>query len=129
MQKLTMIALGAALLLASLPAEADDLRGGAFIVAMQRKALSGKMPGGTPFQLFILPGGEATVKRGSGDPVTGSWRLDDAGDICLKFPASVGEDGCYRVTHDGDRMRWSNKQGASGKLLGGAADLEMSLGQ
>jgi hypothetical protein len=48
----------------------------------------------------------------------------------LTFPEAVGETGCYRVAADGNKVKWSNKNGTGhGKLLGGVADLEMSQGQ
>jgi hypothetical protein len=126
-----MAALGAALILASASAaQATDLRGDAFITAMQGNTLSGKALDGTPFKLFFVPGGQATVQRGTGEPETGTWNLDEAGDVCLKFSESVGETGCYRVAADGNKVKWSNKQGTGhGKLLGGVADLEMNQGQ
>jgi hypothetical protein len=130
MRRLAVTTLSTALLLANGPAEAIDLRGGALIIALQRNALSGTMRDGTPFQMFILPGGEATVRRGTGTAEIGAWRLDEAGDICLKFPAGIGETGCYRVAADGHKLRWSNKQASGhGKLLGDVADLKMSEGQ
>ena len=72
MHKLAMVALGAALMLASVPAGANDLHGDAFITAMQGNTLSGKMMDGTPFKMFFVPGGNATVQRGTGEPEMGS---------------------------------------------------------
>jgi hypothetical protein len=130
MHKLAMAALGAALILTGVPANATDLRGDAFITAMQGNTLSGKTMDGTPFKMFFVPGGQATVQRGTGEPEVGTWSLDESGDVCLKFPEAVGENGCYRVAADGNKVKWSNKQGTGhGKLLGGVADLEMSQGQ
>ena len=130
MHKAAIAAFGAALIMAGVPAAANDLRGDAFISAMQGNTLSGKMMDGTPFKMFFVPGGNATVQRGTGEPEMGTWKLDESGDVCLKFPESVGESGCYRVVADGNKVKWSNKQGTGhGKLLGGVADLEMSQGQ
>jgi hypothetical protein len=128
MRKLTQIAFGAIALLASLPASADVLRGDAFITAMNGNTLSGKMADGTPYKLYFVPGGQATIQEGKGEPQFGSWTIDKSGDVCLKWPAAVAsEDGCYRVHVDGTKVTWSNKQGTiKGKLLGGVAPLEMS---
>ena len=57
MQKVALAAFGAALILASVPANAKDLRGDAFITAMQGNTLSGKTMEGTPFKMFFVPGG------------------------------------------------------------------------
>jgi hypothetical protein len=131
MHKMAVAAFGAALILAGVSvAQATDLHGDAFISAMQGNTLSGKSMDGTPFKMFFVPGGQATVQRGSGQPEMGSWHLDDAGDVCLKFPDAVGENGCFKVKADGHKVTWSNKKGTGhGKLLGGVADLEMSQGQ
>jgi hypothetical protein len=130
MHKLAMAGLGAALILTGFPAHANDLRGDAFITTMQGNTLSGKAMDGTPFKMFFVPGGQATVQRGTGEPEMGTWSLDEAGDVCLKFPEAVGENGCVRVAADGNKVKWSNKKGTGhGKLLGGVANLEMSQAQ
>jgi hypothetical protein len=130
MRQFALAALSAVALLASQPAEANELRGDAFITAMNGNTLSGKMMDGTPFKMYFVPGGTATVQRGTGEPEIGSWSLDEAGDVCLKFPESVGETGCYRVAAEGSKVTWTNKSGTGhGKLLGTVAPLEMSAGQ
>jgi hypothetical protein len=127
MHKSTMAAFGAALILLSVPAEAKDLRGDAFITAMNGNTLTGKMADGKRFKMYFLPGGAATVQRGTGEPEAGTWRLDDAGDVCLKFPEDVGESGCYRVAAEGHKVTWSNKDSTGhGRLFGGVAPLDMS---
>ena len=126
-KQFALAALGAVALLVSQPAAAKDLRGDAFITAMNGNTLSGKMVDGTPFKRYFLPGGSATVQRGTGQPEAGSWKLDEAGDVCLKFPEAVGEDGCYQVSAEGNKVTWHSKAGTGhGKLLGGVAPLEMS---
>jgi hypothetical protein len=128
MRKLTLAAFGAVALLASLPASADVLRGDAFITAMNGNTLSGKMADGTPYKLYFVPGGQATIQEGKAEPQFGTWTIDKSGDVCLKWPEAVAsEDGCYRVHVDGTKVTWSNKDGTNkGKLLGGVAPLEMS---
>jgi hypothetical protein len=126
--KFALTALSAVALLASLPAEAKMLRGDAFITAMNGNTLGGKMADGTPYKLYFLPGGQATIQEGSSEPQFGTWTIDKSGDVCLKWPSAVAsEDGCYRVEATGHKVTWSNKDGTNkGRLLGGVAPLEMS---
>jgi hypothetical protein len=131
MRKLTLAALGAVALLASVPAEAKSLRGDAFITAMDGNTLTGKMADGTPYKLYFLPGGQATIQEGKSKPQSGTWSLDKSGDVCLKWPAAVAsEDGCYRVDVVGHKVTWSSKDGSQkARLFGGVAPLEMSKAQ
>ena len=126
--KLALAAFGAVALLASVPAEAKSLRGDAFITAMDGNTLTGKMVDGTPYKLYFLPGGQATIQEGTHQPVSGTWSLDKSGDVCLKWPAAaVSEDGCYRVDVVGHKVSWSNKDGSQkARLFGGVAPLDMS---
>ncbi|MDQ7247899.1 hypothetical protein [Dongia sedimenti] len=126
--KFALAALGAVALLASVPAEAKSLRGDAFITAMQGNTLTGKMGNGTPYKLYFLPGGQATIQEGTAEPVSGTWSLDKSGDVCLKWPGAVAsEDGCYRVEVVGHKVTWSNKDGSQkARLFGGVAPLDMS---
>src|SRR5581483_4445885 len=112
-------------------AEAKALRGDAFITAMQGNTLYGKMADGTPYKLYFLPGGQATIQEGNGQPQTGAWSLDNSGDVCLKWPAAVtSENGCYRVDVVGHKVTWSHKDGTQkARLFGGVAPLDMSKGQ
>ena len=128
MHKLAMAALGAALMLASGPADANDLRGDAFITAMNGNTLGGKLADGTPYKLYFLPGGQATIQEGTGEPHSGTWTIDNSGDVCLKWPSAVAsEDGCYRVGVVGHKVTWSSKGGTQkARLFGGVAPLEMS---
>ena len=98
---------------------------------MDGNTLTGKMADGTKYKVYFLPGGQATIQEGKAEPQSGTWSLDKSGDVCLKWPKAVAsEDGCYRVAADGNKVKWSNKQGTGhGKLLGGVADLDMSQGQ
>ena len=128
LNKFTFAALGAIALLASVPAEAKSLRGDAFITAMQGNTLTGKMGNGTPYKLYFLPGGQATIQEGTGEPQSGTWSLDKSGDVCLKWPGAVAsEDSCYRVDVVGHKVTWSNKDGSQkARLFGGVAPLDMS---
>lgn len=134
MKKLTMVLLAsvaAAQLGLSLPATAKALRGDAFITAMDGNTLTGKMADGTKYKLYFLPGGQATIQEGDGQPQSGTWSLDNSGDVCLKWPKSVtSEDGCYRVDVVGHKVSWANKDGTQkARLFGGVAPLEMSKSQ
>jgi hypothetical protein len=118
-------------LLAGFPAQAKDLRGDAFITAMNGNTLTGKDANGAPFKLFFLPGGQATIQEGSNQPQYGSWKLDKSGDVCVDWAKPVAaESGCFSVKIDGDKVTWSNKDGShTGGLLGVVAPLEMRKGQ
>ena len=136
MRKLTMALVAsvvAAQLGVSFPvaAVAKSLRGDAFITAMQGNTLTGKMEDGTPYKLYFLPGGQATIQEGDGQPQSGTWALDKSGDVCLKWPGAVAaEDGCYRVDVVGHKVTWSNKDGTQkARLFGGVAPLDMSKSQ
>jgi hypothetical protein len=121
-----------AMLVALAPAaEAKALRGDAFITAMEGNTLTGKMADGTAYKLYFLPGGQATIQEGTGEPQSGNWSLDKSGDVCLKWPSAVAsEDGCYRVDVVGHKVSWSNKDGTQkARLFGGVAPLEMSKNQ
>jgi hypothetical protein len=123
--------LAACAILAALPAQAKMLRGDAFITAMDGNTLYGKMADATPYKLFFLPGGQATIQEGKNEPQHGTWSLDKSGDVCLKWPAAVAsEDGCYNVSVIGHKVTWSNKDGSQkARLFGGVAPLEMSKSQ
>ena len=135
MKKLTMMLLAsvAAIQLGVLSetATAKALKGDAFITAMQGNTLYGKMADGTPYKLYFLPGGQATIQEGNGEPQSGTWSLDNSGDVCLKWPAAVtSENGCYRVDVVGHKVTWSNKDGSQkARLFGGVAPLDMSKSQ
>jgi len=72
---------------------------------MQGNTLTGKMGDGTPYKLYFLPGGQATIQEGNGEPQSGTWDLDKSGDVCLKWPGAVAaEDGCLpRVERRGSQ--------------------------
>jgi hypothetical protein len=127
MKKLALAVL-AMLVVAAPIAEAKALRGDAFITAMDGNTLTGKMADGTHYKLYFLPGGQATIQEGDAKAESGTWSLDNGGDVCLKWPAAVAtEDGCYRVDVVGHKVTWSNKDGSQkARLFGGVAPLDMS---
>jgi hypothetical protein len=118
-------------LLMAVPAQAKPLRGDAFITAMNGNTLYGKKADGTPYKLYFLPGGQATIQEGSAEPQYGTWSLDKNGDVCLKWSGSVAsEDGCYSVDVVGHKVTWANKDGSrKARLFGGVAPLEMQKNQ
>jgi hypothetical protein len=126
--KFALAAISAVALLGSIPAQAESLRGDAFITAMYDNTLTGKAPNGTPYRLYFVPGGQATIQEGNRAPQVGTWNLDRAGNVCLKWPsAAAAEDGCYTVQTNGTHVTLSNKAGwRRGRILGGVAPLEMS---
>ena len=98
---------------------------------MEGNTLYGKMTDGTPYKLYFLPGGQATIQEGKAEPQHGAWSLDDNGDVCLKWTGDVAsESGCYRVDVVGHKVTWSNKDGSQkARLFGGVKPLEMKEGQ
>ena len=129
--KYALAALSAVALVASVPAEAKDLRGDNFISTLNGNTLSGRLADGTPYRIYFLPGGQTTLQKGAHEPLFGQWKLDHAGDVCLTWPrGGAAEDGCYHVSFNGSKVIWSNKSRANrGALLGGIAPLEMSKSQ
>jgi hypothetical protein len=130
---MVLLAAVAATQLGLFPASAiaKDLRGDAFITAMEGNTLAGKDANGNPFKVYFVPGGQVSYQEGSGNPQFGSWNLDKNGDVCVKWaPGASMESGCFRVAIQGDKVTWSNKDGThQGGLTGGVAPLTMSKGQ
>jgi hypothetical protein len=110
----------------ALPADAEPqpVRGSQFVTMMQGNTLSGTTPTGEEFNMYFLAGGIATYEDTGGARDSGSWRIDDQGDVCVtwQFHANTQE-GCYQVTVDGSKVAWEGKLGANqGKLRGGITD-------
>ena len=114
-------------LLSAVPADAETLRGDAFITAMGDNTLFGNGADGMPFKIYFLPGGQVTIQQGSADPKYGHWAIDESGDVGVEWAKQVSADsGCFRVDLDGNKVTWSNKDGThTGGLLGSVAPLEM----
>jgi hypothetical protein len=113
----------AAALLAALavqPAIAKDLRGDAFITALKGNTLIGQAPDGKPVNLYFLPGGQTSYQEAGRQALFGTWNLDQNGDVCVKWAQGVAvESGCFRVSMEGTKVTWSNKNGTHvGGLLG-----------
>jgi len=128
MSKLSVAVLAIAAVLAVQPAMAKDLRGDAFITAMNGNTLAGKMSDGKPFNVYFLPGGQSSYQEAGGQPHYGTWKLDKAGDVCVAWaPGGQMASGCFHVAINGDKVTWSNKDGSQGGLLlGGVEPLTMN---
>ena len=106
---------------AALPAHAQILQGDRFITAMKDNTVSGRTAAGAAYNLYFLPGGAATYSDAAGHRESGSWRLDQVGDVCVSWHGAAAlPTGCYRVTADGRSLSWSSKSGRSGETLRGA---------
>ncbi|MEZ5832632.1 MAG: hypothetical protein R3D05_15770 [Dongiaceae bacterium] len=123
MRKYVMFGAVVAGLLVSLPsiASADDLLGDAFITTMSGNSLSGTDSQGHAYDLYFLPGGEATYRDSAGEAVSGKWHLDPDGDVCVAWQRQVDvlKDGCFRVSFDGEAVTWRNKTSSGGGTLQG----------
>lgn len=105
-------------------AEPQPLHWDQFMSMMQSNTLSGTNDAGHGFNIYFLPGGAVTYQDASGTRDSGSWRLDEAGDVCVTWqhPAEHKE-GCFEVTIDGNKIAWEGKPGsARGTLRGGVTD-------
>ena len=101
-------------------AEPQAVRGDQFIAMMNGNTLSGTTAAGTAFNLYFLPGGSATYQDATGARDSGSWHLDESGDVCVAWqnPAEQQE-GCFRVTVDGGKVTWEGKEGGGRATLRG----------
>lgn len=100
------------------------LHGDQFMSMMESNTLSGTTDTGHAFNIYFLPGGITTYQDASGTRDSGSWHLDEAGDICVawKHPAEQKE-GCFHVTIDGNKVAWEGKAGSGrATLRGGVTD-------
>src|SRR5262245_27487576 len=103
---------GTMLFVSSLTTAAADMRGDHFVTMMDGNVLSGTDKAGSPFNLYFLPGGEATYVARGGTPVYGRWQLDKDGDVCVQWPRSTDVmRGCFDVTVDGAKVTWRAKRG------------------
>ena len=67
------------------PAAAEQLKGSRFIEVMQDNTLSGTTADGAAYNLYFLPGGEATYDDATGARDRGRWSMDADGDVCVSF--------------------------------------------
>jgi len=102
----------------------QPVQGSQFVTMMQGNTLSGTSPTGDPFNMYFLPGGVATYSDDGGARDSGTWRIDEDGDVCVawQFHADQSEH-CFRVTVDGSKIGWEGKEGTGGaKLRGGITE-------
>ena len=115
-----VFALAAAAAAAPAAAEPQAVRGNQFIAMMDGNTLSGTSAAGTAFNLYFLPGGIATYQDAAGTRDSGTWRLDEQGDVCVAWQnAADRQDGCFRVTVDGGKVTWKGKEGGGRATLRG----------
>jgi uncharacterized Zn-binding protein involved in type VI secretion len=91
---------------------------------MESNTLSGKTDAGHAFNIYFLPGGVVTYQDATGTRDSGSWHLDEAGDVCVSwmYPAEQKE-GCFHVTIDGKKVAWEGKaESGRATLRGGVTD-------
>ena len=120
----TLAVLALAATMAPALAAPQALHGDQFMSMMQSNTLSGTSDAGHAFNIYFLPAGIVTYQDASGTRDSGSWHLDEAGDICVawKHPAEQ-KDGCFQVTIDGNKVAWEGKAGSDrATLRGGVTD-------
>ena len=102
----------------------QPVRGSQFVTMMQGNTLSGTSPTGDPFNMYFLPGGIATYEDDGGARDSGSWRIDEEGDVCLKWDFHADQtERCYRVMVDGNKISWEGKENTgAAKLRGGITE-------
>lgn len=104
-------------------AAAEQLKGSRFIEVMQDNTLSGTTERGAAYNLYFLPGGEATYDDSSGAQDRGRWSMDSDGDVCIGFEkVDAGRAQCYRVEADGRTVIWRGKAAGKATLRGGVAE-------
>jgi len=105
-------------------AEPQPVRGSQFVTMMQGNTLSGTTPTGDEFNMYFLPGGVATYEDSGGARDSGSWRIDNQGDVCVAWQYHADtQEGCYLVTVDGSKVAWEGKLGTTqAKLRGGITE-------
>jgi hypothetical protein len=105
-------------------AEPQPVRGSQFVTMMQGNTLSGTTPTGDEFNMYFLAGGIATYEDTGGARDSGSWRIDNEGDVCVAWQFHVDkQEGCFLLTVDGSKVAWEGKLGATQtKLRGGITE-------
>lgn len=107
----TRAGIAAALTLAVLGAHAADatLRRPELAETLKDNTVSGETASGTHYNLYFLQGGQVTYADAGGHHDSGTWRMSENGDVCLRWHNSTtpGE-GCFHVTLDGRGMTWVN---------------------
>lgn len=105
----TVLLFGTLLFVSSAAPSAADMRGDQFVTMMDGNALSGTDAAGTPFNLYFLPGGQATYTSRAAT-VPGTWELDRDGDVCMHWQGHVGPmTGCFVAASEGDKVTWRPK--------------------
>jgi hypothetical protein len=96
------------MLVLGIPVGATTLHGSEFAEALKDNTVSGKAASGIPYNLYFLEGGQVTYADEGGHHDSGTWRINENGDICLRWlSSSAPVAGCFRVTIDGRGMTWT----------------------
>jgi hypothetical protein len=115
---LTVLLFGTLLFVSSVATAAADMRGDQFITMMDGNMLSGRDSAGVPFNLYFLPGGHATYTGRTGTDVEGTWRLDQAGHVCVRWPNhNEPMSGCFVVTVHDDQVTWRQNRYNGGTIV------------
>jgi hypothetical protein len=122
--KALLVALSILAAVEAAAAAPQPVRGSQFVTMMQGNTLSGTSPTGDAFNMYFLPGGVATYEDDGGARDSGTWRIDDEGDVCVTWQFhSDQSERCFRVTVDGNKIGWESKEGTgSEKLRGGITE-------
>jgi hypothetical protein len=94
---------------------------------MKGNTLVGMAANGSPFKIYFLPGGQATVQQGPGGVGYGTWSIDEFGDVCVDWNENVAiRSGCFLLDLAGSKVSWpDNNVMHSGRLLGSAVPLDL----
>lgn len=104
-----------------IPAAAAMMRDSRFVEALKDNTVSGKTASGVPYNLYFLEGGQVTYADAGGRHDSGTWRISENGDVCLRWrnsAAPVG--GCFRVSIDARGMAWAQGDSKVRFVLRGA---------
>jgi hypothetical protein len=112
-------------------AEPQAVRGGQFISMMQGNTLSGTNASGATVNVYFLPGGIATYEDTTGTRDSGSWHIDEDGDVCVAWQNPVDrQEGCFQVMVEGSKVTLEGKGGGGqGTLRGGVAEFLLKTTQ
>jgi hypothetical protein len=122
--KAILVALSIMTAAAPAAAAPQPVQGSQFVTMMQGNTLSGTSPTGNEFNMYFLPGGVATYEDDGGARDSGTWRIDQEGDVCVTWQFHTDQtERCFRVTVDGNKIGWEGKEAtASMKLRGGITE-------
>src|SRR5262245_27439075 len=94
-----------------LPGTSAMTRDSRFVEALKDNAASRKAATGMRYNLYFVEGGEVTYADASGRHDSGTWQINEKGDVCLHWRyLAAPVDGCFNVTlHEGG-MTWGARR-------------------